>query len=69
MTPNIVRLSIVEQNKVQRGLITSDFIEGLVDRRMLPKLQHLQLVWSGDMDEAVVMDMVEHRAFMSVVGR
>ncbi len=67
MTPNIVKLSIVEQNTVQTGLITSDFIEGLDDRRILPKLQHLQLVWSGDMDEAVVMDMVEHRACMSVV--
>ncbi|KAK0430545.1 hypothetical protein EV421DRAFT_2025027 [Armillaria borealis] len=67
MTPNIVRLSIVEQNQIRRGLIASDFIEGLVDRRMLPKLQHLQLVWSGDVDEAAVMDMVEHRAFMSVV--
>ncbi|SJL18264.1 uncharacterized protein ARMOST_21849 [Armillaria ostoyae] len=67
MTPNILRLSIVEQNKVQSGLITSDFTEGLDDRRMLPKLQHLQIVWSGDVDEAAVMDMVEHRAFMSVV--
>ncbi len=67
MTPNIVKLSIVEQNRVHRDLITSDFIEGLDDRRMLPKLQHLQLVWSGDMDEAVVMDMVEHRTFMSAV--
>ncbi len=67
LAPNIVKLSIVEQNTVHRGLITSHFIEGLDDRRMLPKLQHLQLVWSGDMDEAVVMDMVEHRAFMSVV--
>ncbi len=58
----------MERNKVQRGLITSDFIEGLDDQRMLPKLQHLQLVWSGDMDEAVVMDMVEHRAFTLVFG-
>ncbi|SJL02757.1 uncharacterized protein ARMOST_06093 [Armillaria ostoyae] len=67
MMPNIVRLSIVEQNKVQRGLITSDFIEGLVDRRMLPNLRHLQLVWSGDVDEAAVMDMVENRAVKSIV--
>ncbi|KAK0239400.1 hypothetical protein EDD85DRAFT_949254 [Armillaria nabsnona] len=67
LAPNIVKLSIVEKNTVQTGLITSDFIEGLDDRRMLPKLQHLQLVWSGDMDEAALMDMVEHRAFMSVV--
>ncbi len=34
---------------------------------MLPKLQHMQLVWSGDMDEAVVMDLVKHRAFTFVV--
>ncbi|PBK58728.1 hypothetical protein ARMSODRAFT_1091106 [Armillaria solidipes] len=67
MAPNVVRLSIVEQYTVRTGLITSDFIEGLDDRRMLPKLQHLQLVWSGDMDEAAVMDMVEHRAFTSIV--
>ncbi len=67
LAPNIVKLSIVEQNMVQTGLITSDFIEGLDDRRMLPKLQHLQLVWLGGMDEAALMDMVEHRAFMSVV--
>ncbi len=31
-------------------------------------LQHLQLVWSDDMDEAIVMDMVEHRAFTLVFG-
>ncbi|PBK79376.1 hypothetical protein ARMGADRAFT_1040841 [Armillaria gallica] len=67
LAPNIVKLSIVEQNTVHTGLITSDFIEGLGDRRMLPKLQHLQLVWWGYMDEAALMDMVEHRAFMSVV--
>ncbi|KAK0435822.1 uncharacterized protein EV420DRAFT_1343354 [Desarmillaria tabescens] len=67
MAPNLLRLSIVEQNQVQMRLITPNFIQGLYDPRMLPELQHLQLVWSGSVNEAAVMDMVEHRAVESVV--
>ncbi|KAK0442003.1 uncharacterized protein EV420DRAFT_1727681, partial [Desarmillaria tabescens] len=67
MAQNLLRLSIVEQNRVQMRLITPNFIQGLYDPRMLPALQHLQLVWLESADEAAVMDLVEHRAFESVV--
>ncbi|KAK0451258.1 uncharacterized protein EV420DRAFT_729818 [Desarmillaria tabescens] len=67
MAPNLLRLSIVEQNKVQMRLITPNFIQGLYDPGMLPELRHLQLVWSDSVNEAAVMGMVEHRAFESVV--
>ncbi len=61
------RLSIVE--RMDTHLITPEFIQelGRPGPEILRNLEHLQLVWSGHVDEGAVMDMLEGRALESAV--
>ncbi|SJL12351.1 uncharacterized protein ARMOST_15776 [Armillaria ostoyae] len=61
------RLSIVEQIEACIRVISPQFIGQLANPEMLPELEHLQLVWSGEVDEGAVLDMLEKRALKSVV--
>ncbi|KAK0451257.1 uncharacterized protein EV420DRAFT_1312172 [Desarmillaria tabescens] len=58
--PSLRRLSIVERTNTE--LITPKFIEELDTPGVLQYMEHLQLVWSGDVDEGAVMDVIERRA-------
>ncbi len=65
--PQLERLSIVE--RMDTHLITPEFIQelGRPGPEILRDLQHLQLVWWGNVDEGAVMDMLEERALKSAV--
>ncbi|KAK0463447.1 uncharacterized protein EV420DRAFT_1089204 [Desarmillaria tabescens] len=67
--PQLRRLSIVE--RIDMELITPEFIRVLGSAEILQELEHLQLVWSGDVDEGAIMDLLEGRALIlrsAVIG-
>ncbi|PBK80175.1 hypothetical protein ARMGADRAFT_84933 [Armillaria gallica] len=66
--PQLRRLSIVEQTDACVRIVSPQFIRQLGNLEMLPKLEHLQLVWSGEVDEGSVLDMLEQRALKSAVN-
>ncbi|KAK0239410.1 hypothetical protein EDD85DRAFT_821794 [Armillaria nabsnona] len=65
--PQLRRLSIVEQTDACVRIVSPQFIRQLGNPEMLPELEHLQLVWSGEVDEGAVLDMLEQRGLKSVV--
>ncbi len=65
--PQLRWLSIVERIDACVRIVSPQFIRQLGNPEMLPKLEHLQLVWSGEVDEGAVLDMLEQRGLKSVV--
>ncbi|KAK0495991.1 hypothetical protein EDD18DRAFT_226856 [Armillaria luteobubalina] len=65
--PQLRRLSIVERIDTRLRVISPRFIEELGDLEMLRELEHLQLVWSDEVDEGAILDVLEKRPLKSAV--
>ncbi|KAK0220127.1 hypothetical protein IW262DRAFT_1382934 [Armillaria fumosa] len=65
--PQLRRLSIVERIDMRLRVISPRFIEELGDLEMLQELEHLQLVWSDQVDEGAILDVLEKRPLKSAV--
>ncbi len=65
--PQLRRLSIVERIDTRLRVISPRFVEELCDLEMLQELEHLQLVWSDEVDEGAILDVLEKRPLKSAV--
>ncbi|KAK0458852.1 uncharacterized protein EV420DRAFT_335633 [Desarmillaria tabescens] len=63
--PQLRRLSIVEGIDTRIRVVFPKLIKELGDAEVLQELEHLQLVWSGEVDESAILDILEKRVLKS----